>query len=136
MFKSCHRCMKYLITSLFVFCMSCIKDQTPTPVTPSTIWIDAATHNDTIITNSSSNIVYYAIKNWQSFPDSNFSNGFRTIIAAKGDSVYVSLVGSEVTKYYGPYLLTVNAAVDSLSVQNFLDTVNYNNPSKLYVLFH
>ena len=60
----------------------CIKDPVATTPITEIKWIDLQTHSDTIITNPNGapNILYYAIKNWEAFPDSNAAKGYRQVI--------------------------------------------------------
>ena len=127
--------MKYIITALLLFCFGCSDDPPSIPIAPTT-WIDAATHGDTIITDAEAvpGLLYYAIKNWQSYPDSNFTNGFRRLVIRQGDSVLIALSNPAITKYYGPYLVVGNAENDSLYAQNFLDSINNKTVSRVYVL--
>ena len=135
----CLYSMKYITFSTFMLLLitGCSGDPMISPPTPETKWIDSKTHSDTIITNvgGNSNILYYAIKNWQSFPDSNFAYGFRQIGIKAGDSILVKPLNDMSTNYSGPYLLKLNAANDSLQAQNFLDSIHITS-SALYLLQH
>jgi hypothetical protein len=129
--------MKYIISAMLLLMIGCSGDPMISPQTPQTKWIDAVTHGDTIITNvgGSFTILYYAIKDWHSFPDSNFAYGFRQIAVKAGDSVLVKPLNDISTNYNGPYLLKLNVANDSLEAQNFLDSI-HTTSAVLYVRQH
>lgn len=129
--------MKRLTYCIILMMFACYKSPMPAPATPQTVWIDAATHGDTIITNVDNQylVLYYASKNWQQSPDTNFSHGFRLIAIHFGDSILVKPLNDFSTNYDGPFLLKTNTENDTLTAQNFIDTANAN-PARTFILFH
>ena len=126
--------MKYLV--IIVFFISCSGDPLVAPSALETVWVDAATQRDTIITNVNNQpaILYFAVKDWQ-IAGSSLLHGYRFIGVRYGDSVLVKPLDDSSGNYTGPYLVAVNTRNDTLRAQNFLDS-NNTNPSKTYVLLN
>ncbi|TKK70199.1 hypothetical protein FC093_05465 [Ilyomonas limi] len=129
--------MKRVAFGIILITFACNKPPMPAPATPQTVWIDAATHSDTIITNVGNQypVLYYASKNWQQSVDTNLSQGFRFIAIRFGDSILVKQLNDTSTGYDGPFLLAVNAENDTLMAQNFIDTASVN-PARTFIPFH
>ncbi len=118
--------MKYFIVSIVFVMSSCNGQLLDAPATPQTVWIDAATRSDTIITNVDNHdpLLYYASKNWQQSPDTSLTHGYRFIAIRFKDSILVKPFNDVSTNYRGPFILKANKENDTLTAQNFIDTVN------------
>ncbi|MGI8950871.1 MAG: hypothetical protein ACR2FN_04715 [Chitinophagaceae bacterium] len=107
----------------------------PAPVLPQIIWIDLATHSDTIITGKGSDLpsyLYYAANNWQNSADTNITHGYRQIATRAGDSILVQPLNDISTNYSGPFFFHINADKRELDTQNFLDT-SFLNSTRIFV---
>lgn len=126
--------MKYLISFAVLLFVGCNKEPFKAPPTPETLWIDAATLSDTIITNVNniSSNIYYAKKNWQQLANSNMFHGYRFIAIKFNDSVLIKPYSDPTTNYTGPFLLKFNSLNDTLQAQNFLDEGSVN-PVRIFI---
>jgi hypothetical protein len=125
--------MRYCFLSLLYFLFSCNGEPLIAPSSPETVWVDAATYSDTIITNVNNQppVIYYAAKNWQSSADTNLSHGYRFIAIRYADTISVKHLNDSTTNYKS-FICGNTENSDTLKSQNFLDTI-VNNPVRNYV---
>jgi hypothetical protein len=127
--------MKYfLLFSILVF-IACNGEPAIAPPTPETVWVDADTRSDTIITNVDDHApeIYFAYHNWHVLAiDPNLSHGLRFIAIRKGDSILVKPLNDPTTNYDGPFICGNSQNSDTLRSQNFLDASSLS-PVKNYI---
>ena len=129
--------MKWFSLCVIFIIVACNKPPAFAPATRQTVWIDAETNSDTIITNlnNQSPLLYYAKKNWQLSADTNITHGYRFIAIFFKDSILVKPLNDSSTNYQGPFFLHTNERYDTLKAQNFLDSTNAI-PVSIYILLH
>jgi hypothetical protein len=127
------------IIGIITTCVSCSNKQPMiVPIQPKQIWIDEATHSDTIITGEGyelPNYLYYAALNWQSSADTSIANGFRKIGIRYGDSILVKPLNDLSTNYDGPFFFHIDENKTALKAQNFLDTT-MSNDVRIFIPLH